>query len=92
MAPQVALGVLKALAPIFTVRADIKDATILSLRKAMFARDVTSRLLAVRGFLFMILCELSHSSESSAYAMEPSSSQVQGHVVQTRDSLSKQID
>eukprot|EP00884_Botryococcus_braunii_P018982 jgi/Botrbrau1/5768/Bobra.0134s0035.2 len=75
MAPQVALGVLKALAPIFTVRADIKDATILSLRKAMFARDVTSRLLAVRGFLFMILCELSHSSESSAYAMEPSSSQ-----------------
>lgn len=71
-----ALGVLQALGPISAARADIKDATVLILRKSMFARDVKNRLLAVRGFLYTILCELLQCGQSSAYSSAPSSSQV----------------
>jgi hypothetical protein len=79
MSHGVALGLLVALSPACAARHELKDAAILVLRKSMFARDVGGRLLAVHGFLHMIVRELEGRAPDLAYASEPTSSQVCQH-------------
>ncbi|BDA50979.1 probable fanconi anemia group I protein homolog [Coccomyxa sp. Obi] len=54
----VALGLMLAIWPLCKEQRALKEQLIMCLRKAMFRPDVGARLLAVRGFLFMVLQEL----------------------------------
>ncbi|KAL4531553.1 hypothetical protein Ndes2437A_g08876 [Nannochloris sp. 'desiccata'] len=63
--PAAAVALLLALWPLCRARKDISDFVIVLLRKAMFSRELGSRLLAARGFLFIITEELSTSGEDS---------------------------
>jgi Fanconi anemia group I protein len=58
MAPPAALALLLAVWPLCRARRDVRDFVVLALRKAMFGREVGARLLAARGFLFLIADEL----------------------------------
>jgi len=82
--PAAAVALLLALWPLCRARKDISDFVIVLLRKAMFSRELGSRLLAARGFLFIITEELS-SSRSGSGALKscadgagPSASQAAG--------------
>jgi Fanconi anemia group I protein len=79
--PAAAVALLLALWPLCRARKDISDFVIVLLRKAMFSRELGSRLLAARGFLFIITEELSSSSGaggSCAAGAGPSASQAAG--------------
>jgi hypothetical protein len=72
----VALGLMLAIWPLCSEQRAVKEQLIMCLRKAMFRTDIGARLLAVRGFLFIVLQELQapdamHSDDHGA-----SSSQV----------------
>ncbi|KAG2490245.1 hypothetical protein HYH03_011369 [Edaphochlamys debaryana] len=54
----VALGLLLGLWPLARNRRDLSDHLVMLLRKVMFAREAQSRLVAVRGFLFILLQQL----------------------------------
>ena len=54
----VALGLMLAIWPLCREQRGLKEQLIMCLRKAMFRPDVGARLLAVRGFLFMVTQEL----------------------------------
>lgn len=54
----VALGLMLAIWPLCRKQRAVKEQLIMVLRKAMFRPDVGARLLAVRGFLFLVLQEL----------------------------------
>lgn len=77
--PGAAIALLLALWPLCRARKDIADYVIMLLRKAMFSRELGSRLLAARGFLFIITEELIHSGAAAggiaADAAGPSASQ-----------------
>ncbi|KAK9804377.1 hypothetical protein WJX72_009956 [[Myrmecia] bisecta] len=78
MTSSAAMSLLLAVWPICRARRDVLDHVVLLLRKAMFSPDVDSRLLAARGFLFMITQELSSPMapvDSGAFS-EASSSQL----------------
>jgi hypothetical protein len=81
--PAAAVALLLALWPLCRARKDISDFVIVLLRKAMFSRELGSRLLAARGFLFIITEELSSASNggasgSGAGGAGPSASQAAG--------------
>ena len=67
----VAGGLLAALWPAAAVREEVKDALVLAMRRAMFGRCVGARLLAARGFLFLITREL--AEDPAAPASDPGS-------------------
>jgi hypothetical protein len=78
--PAAAVALLLALWPLCRARKDISDFVIVLLRKAMFSRELGARLLAARGFLFIITEELSSASSGAsgsggAGGAGPSSSQ-----------------
>lgn len=70
----VAIGLLMAVWPICQERRTVKEQLILLLRKSMFRPDLSARMLAMRGFLFLVLCEL--QAPAAAFPDEPCSSQV----------------
>ena len=49
-----ALQLLRAMRSVIQSRADIKDAVVMVLRKSMFSQQLSSRLIAVNGFLYLI--------------------------------------
>lgn len=61
----VASGLLAALWPACAAREDVKDALVLAMRRSMFGRDVNARLLAARGFLFLVTRELSDDDKAA---------------------------
>lgn len=72
----VASGLLAALWPACAARADVKDALVLAMRRSMFGREVGARLLAARGFLFLVTRELSDDGRAAtALCSQPSASQ-----------------
>ena len=64
----VAGGLLAALWPACAAREDVKDALVLAMRRSMFGRSVAARLLAARGFLFLITRELADDRAAAAAA------------------------
>lgn len=56
--PGAALGLLLASWPMCSKRRDAKDFVIMLLRKAMFSRELNTRLLAARGFLLLMVEEM----------------------------------
>ncbi|GIL44431.1 hypothetical protein Vafri_1892, partial [Volvox africanus] len=54
----VALGLLLGLWPLARCRRDLADYMVMLLRKVMFSREASSRLVAVRGFLFILVQQL----------------------------------
>ncbi|GLI65567.1 hypothetical protein VaNZ11_009036, partial [Volvox africanus] len=54
----VALGLLLGLWPLARCRRDLADHMVMLLRKVMFSREASSRLVAVRGFLFILVQQL----------------------------------
>ena len=54
-APDVSLALVLALWPLTRLRQDLKQYFVKVLRKAMYGRDVASRLFAMRGLLFVII-------------------------------------
>ncbi|KAK9840796.1 hypothetical protein WJX81_005265 [Elliptochloris bilobata] len=76
----VAGGLLAALWPACAAREDVKDALVLAMRRSMFGRDLGARLLAARGFLFLITRELADAAAAAPPAdpcSQPSCTQVQ---------------
>ena len=67
----VAGGLLAALWPAAAAREEVKDALVLAMRRAMFGRCVGARLLAARGFMFLITREL--AEDPAAPAADPCS-------------------
>ena len=61
-----AIALLLALWPLCRARRDIADYVVMLLRKAMFSRELGCRLLAARGFLFIITEELLHGEGGAA--------------------------
>lgn len=62
----VAGGLLAALWPAAAAREEVKDALVLAMRRSMFGRSVAARLLAARGFLFLITRELAEDQAAAA--------------------------
>ncbi len=58
LGPEAALALLLALWPLCRLVRELQDYVVLVLRKVMFARDTNSRLVAVKGFLFLIIQQL----------------------------------
>ena len=56
------MALLLALWPLAREREEIEQYFVLVLRKAMYGRDVASRLFAMRGFLFVIVEGVKHGS------------------------------
>ncbi|KAK9902043.1 hypothetical protein WJX75_002333 [Coccomyxa subellipsoidea] len=76
----VALGLMLAIWPLCSEQRAVKEQLIMCLRKAMFRTDIGARLLAVRGFLFIVLQELQapdamHSDDHGASSSQVSLSQ-----------------
>ncbi|GAB4818334.1 hypothetical protein N2152v2_005380 [Parachlorella kessleri] len=65
--PNAALSLLLAVWPLCRARRDVQDYLVMLLRKAMFSREVHARLLAARGFLYMIIEELKDPAVSAAF-------------------------
>lgn len=65
-APDVSLALLLALWPMARQDGDIERYFVSMLRKAMYGRDVASRLFAMRGFLFVILEGVKRGSSQKA--------------------------
>lgn len=64
-----AMGLLLALWPLCRERRDVGDFVIVLLRKAMFGRELPARLLAARGFLFLIVEELKAAAQGAGPAL-----------------------
>lgn len=60
--PAAAVALLLALWPLARARRDVSDYVVVLLRKAMFSRELGARLLAARGFMFIITDELGRSA------------------------------
>ncbi|KAL4443971.1 hypothetical protein ABPG75_011708 [Micractinium tetrahymenae] len=60
--PSAAMALLLAVWPMCRSRRDTQDYVVMLLRKAMFSRELHARLLAARGFLYMITQELQAGS------------------------------
>ena len=72
----VALGLMLAIWPLCSEHRAVKEQLIMCLRKAMFRPDVGARLLAVRGFIFLVLQELQAPDATRCNNHGASSSQV----------------
>ena len=68
LTPTVSAQLLIAVQPLMRLRADFLDFVVLVLRKAIFKKDVTSRLIAVGGFLELIRSDW-RADPSSAEAL-----------------------
>lgn len=86
LSPGTSYALLLALWPLSHHQPDIQPAVVSLLRRAMFSRDLSMRLTAVRGFIYVILqvtvlpCPVTHSS--------PALEQTSKHTVQ----LCSQLD
>ena len=61
-APDVSLALLLALWPLAREKEAVQSYFVRVLRRAMYGRDVASRLFAMRGFLFVILEGVKHGA------------------------------
>lgn len=64
LTPCVTIGTLLALWPLCRQCRDVQDQIVLLLKKAMFNKDSEARLVAVWGFLYLILQELRHPTDN----------------------------
>ena len=54
VAPKAAIGLLEATMPLVVISNPLRDALMLVLRKSMFNRDVSARMIAIKGFLLLL--------------------------------------
>ena len=64
--PEAAMALLRALWPLCRARRELRDHVVMLLRKVMYGRDPNSRVVAVRGFVHLILEQLSAASAAAA--------------------------
>ncbi|GBF90249.1 hypothetical protein Rsub_03382 [Raphidocelis subcapitata] len=62
--PEAAMALLRALWPLCRVRRELQDHVIMLLRKVMYGRDPNSRVVAIRGFIHLIVEQLKSAPPS----------------------------
>lgn len=72
LTPCAAMGTLLSLGSLCQAAKEVQDQVVLLLKKAMFNKDPEARLVAVRGFLYLILQELRHPAEEDSLHLQVS--------------------